>query len=50
LSLKLVPRMLATVLVVAAARDVVGAEEVHRILRGWLARLGHEAYAEVVRA
>jgi Type I phosphodiesterase / nucleotide pyrophosphatase len=32
------------------AGDVVGAEEIHRILRGWLARLGHEAYAEVVRA
>jgi hypothetical protein len=24
---------------------VVGAERVHRIFRGWLARLGHEAYA-----
>lgn len=24
---------------------VVGAEEAHRMLRGWLARLGHEAYA-----
>jgi uncharacterized membrane protein YvlD (DUF360 family) len=29
---------------------VVGAEAVHRVLRGWLARLGHEAYAEAVRA
>jgi uncharacterized membrane protein YvlD (DUF360 family) len=26
--------------------EVVGAESVHRILRGWLARLGHDAYAE----
>jgi hypothetical protein len=27
---------------------VVGAEQVHRVLRGWLARLGHDAYAEAV--
>jgi uncharacterized membrane protein YvlD (DUF360 family) len=25
--------------------EVVGAESVHRILRGWLAQLGHDAYA-----
>ena len=24
---------------------VIGAEEVHRIFRGWLAELGHEAYS-----
>jgi uncharacterized membrane protein YvlD (DUF360 family) len=28
---------------------VVGAEALHRVLRGWLARLGHDAYAEVVQ-
>ena len=28
------------------AEPVVGAERVHRIFRGWLAELGHEAYAE----
>ncbi|HVY78309.1 MAG TPA: phage holin family protein [Solirubrobacterales bacterium] len=27
------------------ADEVVGAERVHRIFRGWLARLGHSAYA-----
>ncbi len=27
---------------------VVGAEQVHRVLRAWLARLGHDAYAEAV--
>jgi hypothetical protein len=26
--------------------DVVGAERVHRIFRGWLAALGHDAYAD----
>jgi hypothetical protein len=26
--------------------QVVGAERVHRIFRGWLAALGHSAYAE----
>jgi uncharacterized membrane protein YvlD (DUF360 family) len=29
---------------------VVGAETLHRVLRGWLARLGHDSYAEVVKA
>ena len=24
--------------------EVVGAEAIHRILRGWLAALGHDAY------
>jgi uncharacterized membrane protein YvlD (DUF360 family) len=28
---------------------VVGAEAVHRVLRGWLAGLGHEAYGEAVK-
>jgi hypothetical protein len=32
------------------AGGVVGAEAVHHLLRGWLARLGHEAYAEPVKA
>ena len=32
------------------ADPVVGAEQVHAVLRGWLARLGHEAYAETVSA
>jgi len=32
------------------ADGVVGAEAVHRVLRGWLGRLGHEAYAEAVTA
>lgn len=30
----------------APAGAVVGAEEVHRILRDWLIRLGHDSYAE----
>jgi uncharacterized membrane protein YvlD (DUF360 family) len=29
---------------------VVGAATLHHVLRGWLARLGHESYAEVVKA
>ena len=28
-----------------AGRAVIGAERVHRIFRGWLAGLGHDAYA-----
>ncbi len=28
------------------AQEVVGAEAVHRVLRGWLAQLGQEAYAD----
>jgi hypothetical protein len=75
LSLQLLPRMVVTIVVAAAALlglaaimpnfdvssfgaavglaavgGVVGAEAVHRLLRGWLARLGHEAYAEPVKA
>jgi hypothetical protein len=28
--------------------DVVGAERVHRIFRGWLAQLGHSSYESEV--
>jgi hypothetical protein len=28
--------------------DVVGAERVHRVFRGWLAQLGHAGYGSVV--
>lgn len=37
-------------LIVGPAGGVAGAEAVHHILRGWLARLGHEAYAVPVTA
>jgi predicted aconitase with swiveling domain len=42
--------MLITLAVIAALPLVVGAEAVHRVLRGSLVRVGHEAYAAAAEA
>jgi hypothetical protein len=39
------PFLMAPVKLPLPDEEIVGAEHVHRVLRGWLARLGHDAFA-----
>jgi hypothetical protein len=41
------PFLLAPVDLPLPAGEIVGAAHVHQVLRGWLVRLGHTAYAEL---